>query len=213
MVGKKEKRGGETFYRSVAVGTMTLEGGEVEEIESTWGWAVAAGVIMAVIGVFAMVYPVVTSVGVVFALGIALVVGALAQLVYAFTAGKVSGFLWHVLVAMVYALIGTLVLVYPLSGLATLTLLLAAYFLVSGLSKIVIAFESMETRSWGWMLVSGILSLILGVLVWTAWPVGSLWFIGLIVGIDLFFAGISLAITATSVHSLIKEEQAESMEM
>jgi len=204
----KEGPGGKTFYKSVAVGSMTLEGGDVEAIESSWGWAVAAGVVMAIIGIFAMVYPVLTSVGTVFAIGAVIVVASISQLVHAFTVGRVGGFFWHLFVAFVYAAVGLMLLAYPLGGVITLTFLLSVYFMVSGVSKAAIALMSMDTHSWGWMLASGILSVILGILVITSWPVGSLWFLGFIVGIDLFFGGISLAATASSVHSMLKEKQA-----
>lgn len=200
------KSEGKTFYRSVATGTMSMDLTEREAIDRGWGWAVAMGIVMIILGALAIIYPAMTSVGVTFLLGLVLVVAGVAQLVHAFGVRGWSGFFWHLLIAITYAVIGVLLLTYPLGGLVTLTFLLAIYFLLSGIFKVVLSLSSRDTSGWGWMLTSGILSLILGVLVWTSWPVGSLWFIGLLVGIDLVLAGFSLAAMAISVHSMAKEE-------
>ncbi|MDO8507663.1 MAG: HdeD family acid-resistance protein [bacterium] len=213
MTDDKEKKvdsisgkDGKTFYRSVATGTMSMDLSEREAIDRGWGWAVTMGIVMIVLGALAVVYPIVTSVGVTFLLGVVLVVAGVAQLVQAFSVRGWSGFFWHTLVAITYAVIGVLLLTYPLGGLVTLTFLLALYLLISGVFKVVISLSSREVSGWGWMLTSGILSVILGVLVWASWPVGSLWFIGLLVGIDLVLVGFSLSAMALSAHSREQEE-------
>lgn len=200
-----QKRGGKTFYRSVATGTMSMDVSEREAIDRGWGWAVAMGTLMIVLGALAIIYPALTSVGVELILGVVLVGAGIVQLVYAFGVRGWKGFFWHLLIAITYATIGILLLVYPLGGLVTLTFLLALYLMISGVFKAVISLSSRDVSGWGWLLASGILSVVLGVLVWLNWPLSSFWFIGLIVGIDLVMAGFSLAAMAISVHSVAEE--------
>lgn len=201
------KSEGKTFYKSVATGTMSMDLTDTEAIDRGWGWGVTMGILMIILGALAIVYPAMTSVGVEMLLGAVLVGAGVVQVVYAFGVRGWKGFFWHLLVAITYAVIGVLLLTYPLGGLVTLTFLLALYFLISGVFKVVVSLTSRDVSGWGWVLTSGIASLILGVLVWTSWPIGSLWFIGLLVGIDLIFAGFSLAAMAISVHSMAKEEE------
>lgn len=207
MMEEKRGRKGETFYKSVATGTMEMNVADVEEMDKGWGWAVVGGILMTLLGAVAIVYPAITSVSVVYLLGAVLAVGAVVQLVHAFSVRNWKGFFWHLLIAAVYAIAGVMLLVYPLGGLITLTLVLALYFFISGILKIVLSISARHsTTGWGWMLFSGILALVLGVLIWASWPIGSLWFIGLLVGIDLIVGGFSLAAMGISVHSMAKEE-------
>lgn len=205
--GSRSSEQGKTFYRSIATGTMSMDVTDREAIDRGWSWAVTMGILMIVLGALAIVYPVLTSVGVTYLLGVVLAGAGLVQLVYALGVRGWRGFFWHILIAVTYGVIGVLLLTYPLGGLITLTFLLALYFLISGLFKVVISLSSREVSGWGWVLTSGILSLVLGVLIWTSWPIGSLWFIGLLVGIDLVFVGFSLAAMAIKVHSLEREEK------
>lgn len=211
--GKKEKNldsisgsKGKTFYRSVATGTMSMNISDREAVDKGWGWGVTMGILMIILGALAIIYPAMTSVGVAMLLGAVLVGAGIVQIVYAFSVRGWKGFFWHVLIAITYAVIGVMLLTYPLGGIVTLTFLLALYFLISGVFKVVVSLTSRDVSGWGWVLTSGITSLILGVLIWTSWPIGSLWFVGLLVGIDLVFAGFSLAAMAISVHSMAKEE-------
>jgi uncharacterized membrane protein HdeD (DUF308 family) len=197
---------GKTFYKSVATGTMSMDMTDTEAIDRGWGWGVTMGILMIILGALAIIYPAMTSVGVTYLLGAVLVGAGIVQLVYAFGVRGWKGFFWHVLIAITYGVIGVLLLTYPLGGLVTLTFLLALYFLISGVFKVIVSLTSRDVSGWGWVLTSGIASLVLGALVWTSWPVDSLWFVGLLVGIDLVFAGFSLAAMAVTVHSMAKEE-------
>jgi uncharacterized membrane protein HdeD (DUF308 family) len=96
--------------------------------------------------------------------------------------------LWSVL-ALVS---GIYLLAFPLDGALTLTMLLAIFFVLSGMLKCLIALTNKDLPRWRWLLVSGLLSIILGVLIWNQLPFSALWILGLFVGIDLIFWGITL---------------------
>jgi len=80
----------------------------------------------------------------------------------------------------------------PVFALLSLTILLAAYFFVAGIFEIVFAFQLKPEKGWGWMLTSGAMSLLLGIMIWRQWPVSGAWAIGILVGIKLLFAGMTM---------------------
>ncbi len=159
-----------------------------------WGWLMALGILMILLGVIAIGAPLVAALAVDFLVGWLLVIGGLAHLIDSFRSHKWGGFLLELLTGALFLVIGILLLVHPLRGVLTLTMLLGLFFLIEGLFKIVLAVEMRKIWSWGWLLVSGILALIIGLLIWRQWPSSAAWAIGLLLGIDLIFGGWSMII-------------------
>jgi uncharacterized membrane protein HdeD (DUF308 family) len=87
---------------------------------------------------------------------------------------------------------GIILLIFPLAGVITLTMFLAAYFVAAGILKAIYALQHRGMSGWGWALGSGLISIALGVLIWSGFPGTALWALGLIVGIDLIFYGWAL---------------------
>ena len=110
------------------------------------------------------------------------------------------GFLLELLSAVLYLGVGILLLVNPLEGALALTIVLAAFLVVEGIFKIIMAMRVRDHDGWGWLLASGILSVTLGVLIWAQWPASGLWVIGLLVGIQLLFTGWSLVMLALAAR-------------
>ncbi len=196
----EEKKESKTFYKSVATGALYTDRNEAEALSRHWVWAVVIGIVMMVLGAIAIVYPAMTSVSAVIVLGIVLIAAAVAQFIHAINIRGWSGFFWHTLVALTYVVIGILLLVYPLGGLITLTLLLSIYLVLSGVFKIILSVVSRYVGNWGWMLFSGIVAVGLGVIVFLSWPLSTIWFLGLLVGIDLVIGGFSLAALGTKAQ-------------
>jgi uncharacterized membrane protein HdeD (DUF308 family) len=96
--------------------------------------------------------------------------------------------------------VGIVLLVAPLQGALALTIVLAVFLLVEGVFKIITAFRVRDHRGWGWLLASGIVSVILGLLIWAQWPASGLWVIGLLVAIQLLFTGWSLVMLALAAR-------------
>jgi len=166
-----------------------------------WGWLLALGILMIVLGVVAIAAPVVATLAVQIALGWILMVGGIAQGVHAFMVQGWGGFLLQLLSAALYLLIGVLLLVNPVEGALALTFVLAVFLIVEGVFKVVLALRVRPQRGWGWPLASGVVSLILGILIWSEWPVAGLWVIGLLVGIQLLFTGWSLVMLALAARA------------
>lgn len=176
----------------------------IEEIQKHWGRFLALGILLVIIGTVAVAAATVTSLVTVAFLGVILLLGGIAKLVYSFWAREWSGFFISLLVGLLYAVTGVLFLAKPIPALAALTLLVGSLLIVSGIFKIGVALRY-RFEQWGWILFSGIVSLLLGCLVVAEWPAGSLWIIGLFVGIDLIIYGwtsILLAIGARQFSRL-----------
>lgn len=173
----------------------------MDALSRNWGWLLAVGILMIVLGVFAIGAPVVATIAVQFMLGWILVIGGIAEGIHAFMAQRWRGFLLQLLSAILYLVVGVLLLVNPVGGALALTIVLAAFLIVEGIFKIVMAWRVRDHRNWGWLLASGILSLILGALIWAEWPSSALWVIGLLVGIQLLFTGWSLVMLALAARA------------
>jgi uncharacterized membrane protein HdeD (DUF308 family) len=111
------------------------------------------------------------------------------------------GFGWSMLSALLAVLLGLILIARPLAGVLTLTMVLIAFFILEGITAIVVAVQHREQlRSWGWVLFSGIVDLLLAYLIWAGWPSSADWAIGLLVGINMVFLGLSLLMTALAAR-------------
>ena len=111
------------------------------------------------------------------------------------------GFAWSLLTALLAILFGLILIFRPLAGALTLTMILVAFFILEGVTAIVLAVRHREhLRSWGWVLFSGIVDLLLAYLIWAGWPSSADWAIGLLVGINMLFFGLSLVMTALTAR-------------
>jgi uncharacterized membrane protein HdeD (DUF308 family) len=173
----------------------------MDALSRNWGWLLALGILMIILGVIAMAAPVVATIAVQFLLGWLLVISGIAEGIHAFMAQGWRGFLFELLSAVLYLGVGIVLLVAPLEGALALTFVLAVFLLVEGIFKIITALRVRDHRGWGWLLASGIVSVILGVLIWAQWPASGLWVIGLLVAIQLLFTGWSLVMLALLARS------------
>lgn len=173
----------------------------MEVLSRNWRWLLALGILMIILGVFAIGAPVVATIAFQVVLGWILVIGGIAQGVHAFMAKGWGGFLFELLSALLYLAVGALLLVNPVEGALALTIVLAAFLIVEGIFKIVMAWRVRGHARWGWLLASGILSLILGALIWAQWPSSALWVIGLLVGVHLLFTGWALIMLALAARA------------
>lgn len=172
----------------------------MEALSRNWGWLLAVGILMIVLGVIAIATPVYATFAVQVLLGWILIIGGIGQGIHAFMTKGWSGFLFELLGAILYLVVGILLLVNPVKGALALTLVLAAFLVVEGIFKIIMGWRVRGHRGWGWLLGSGIVSVILGVLIWAEWPASGLWVIGLLVGVHLVFTGWALVMLALAAR-------------
>lgn len=173
----------------------------LESASKNWGWVLASGIAFVVLGVIALAFSVMTTLASVFVLGWILAFAGIFEAVHAFKLPRWSGVLLELLVAILYVVVGVLMIVRPAAGALSLTLLIGAFFLAGGLFRIVAAVAG-RPPNWGWLLLSGIVTLLLGLLIVAEWPASGLWVIGMFLGIDLLFSGTSLIMFAFGLRNL-----------
>lgn len=161
----------------------------VAELHHRWGWFVALGVALILLGIMAFLNMLVATVASVYTIGMLMLIGAAIQIAQAFSVKSWSSFAWWVLGGVIYALAGIAALINPLMASAFLTLFLAAALVASGITRIAVGFQSRPAHNWGWMVISGLITLIAGLVIALGWPVNSLWVLGMFLSIDLLFQG------------------------
>ena len=174
---------------------------ELNVLRGDWFWFVLLGLALVVLGTIALGSVVIASLATAVALGILILLGGVAETVGAFWCRGWSGFFLHLLSGVLSLVIGVLFLRAPVGALLALTLLVASFLMVGGIFKIVAA-VSYRFAAWGWPLLSGIIDLLLGVLIWQEWPASALWVIGLFVGINLVFRGFNWIGLGLSLRAL-----------
>lgn len=173
----------------------------VAEVRSSWGWFMTLGVLFVLGGAACVIGEVTATFATVLVFGWILLFSGAVALVHTFQTRSWSGFLLSLLTALLRGFTGYLLIRYPLAGAATLTLILASFFIVGGLFRAIGA-GMLNFPRCGWSVFSGVLSVVLGTMLLVQMPVSSVWFIGFAVGIDLIFDGVSLIGLATALHTL-----------
>lgn len=159
----------------------------------SWGWLFVIGILLVILGIVCVAAPVVTTLFSMVAFGWLLIFSGILKIIYSFRFWKDewSGFFVFLLAGLIYLVVGGLILYNPVTSAASLTLLLAVFFLVLGVFRIAGAI-AFQLSNKAWVIVDGILAFILGVLILAHWPSSALWVIGLFIGIDLIFSGVTL---------------------
>jgi len=158
------------------------------------------GILMLICGFLAITLPLASGIGVAIVIGWLLLVGGVWHLLFGFRSGSgIGGFLWQLLLAIVYGAAGLMLLFYPLAGLAWLTLVLATFLLIEAALEFVLYFNIRRRVNAGWVLFDAIITLLLGILIWARWPFSSVWAIGTLIGVSLIFSGISRLMLSSAV--------------
>jgi uncharacterized membrane protein HdeD (DUF308 family) len=158
------------------------------ELVRNWGWFLAFGIGLVLLGVLAIARSVAATVASMLFFGWLLLIAAGIEIVQAIMVGKWAGLFQHWLGAVLFGVLGAMMVWRPVATAEVLTLLIGALFLVAGLFKLITPFV-VSLPDWGWHALSGIVTLVLGILILAQWPVSGLWVIGLFVGIELIFYG------------------------
>jgi uncharacterized membrane protein HdeD (DUF308 family) len=155
------------------------------------GGSLAWAILLIVFGLLAIALPMGTSLGIVLIAAWLIILSGGFQFIHAFQSGSAGHMVWKLLVAIVYLVAGFYFLLHPLLSLASFTLALAFFFVAEGVVDLIGYFQNSGMAGAGWILFDGIVTLILGVLVWRQWPSSSSWVIGTLVGISLLMTGIT----------------------
>jgi uncharacterized membrane protein HdeD (DUF308 family) len=165
-------------------------------VKKSLGWSIALSVLMIVAGILAIASPLAAGIAVNILVAWLLIFSGCVHLVFAWYRPSAGGFVWELLLGVLYIFIGVYLLMHPVAGLETLTIALAIYLFAEAILEFVLGFTLRPLPGSGWLVFDGIVTLILAVMIWRTWPSSTGWVIGLLVGISMLFSGASrLAIT------------------
>jgi uncharacterized membrane protein HdeD (DUF308 family) len=158
------------------------------------------GIVLIALGVAAVLTPAVAGSTVVIVIGFILLIAGIVSVVRGLKAEAGTEKAMGIILGIITGLAGIAVIGHPILGLAFLTLLLVGYFVAEGVWKIVVSFRYRPATGWKWLLASGALSLLLGLLIWNQWPVSGMWAVGVLVGVNLFGTGLALVTLASTLN-------------
>mgnify|MGYP002779867753 CR=1 FL=1 len=177
---------------------------DLSAVRGGWAWLLALGGVLVLAGMLAVSMAFVATLATVVVIAATTLVGGFLELASAVWARRWQGVVLHVVVGALYVVAGFLMLNHPVQTAEAFTLLMAALFLVGGLFRVAVA-VALRFHHWGWAALSGVVSVVLGVLIWRAWPESSFWVIGTFVGIDLLVTGWTWVMLALALRSLPAE--------
>ena len=163
---------------------------EIQAIRGKWIWLVVLGIALIVLGTILLGSPVIATLATVTAIGVLILLGGGIEAVGAFWCQEWSGFFLALLSGILGIVVGLMLLANPIQGGITLTILLASFLFVGGIFKAVASIAH-RFEGWGWLLLSGVIDVVIGVMIWRELPMSGLTIIGVLVGISLIFRGVS----------------------
>jgi uncharacterized membrane protein HdeD (DUF308 family) len=166
------------------------------------GTSLALSIVLIIFGILAIALPMVSSIGIAIVIGWMVIFAGIAQLVHAFQSKGIGPILWKVLVALIYLVAGFSLIARPAAGVAGLTLVFGLFLFAEGIADIVAYFATRKSGASSWMLLDGIITLLLGFLIWNRWPSSSLWVIGTFVGISMIMTGTTRLMMSLAVRKL-----------
>jgi uncharacterized membrane protein HdeD (DUF308 family) len=188
-----------------SVFSMTPQGLDV--VKTNWAWFFGLGAALIVLGIVAISVPLAVSLAAEILCGWLFLIAGIAHVIHAFRCKGWSGVFWSLLAGFLFAIAGWYLVTNPGAGVIVLTLVVAAMFLAEGIFKFVMAFQVRPMQNWGWLAVNGVVSFLLGALIWSRWPGDAAWVIGLLVGIDMIVGGAAMIAVAFSARDFKPENQ------
>ena len=174
---------------------------DIQGLQRNWGWLLALGIISIILGILALGSSAFFTIASMIFFGWILLIMGILELVYSFWQRHWGGFFLHLLNGILAGVVGVILIGNPAASALFLTLMLAMFFMAAGLFRIITSL-AMRFPSWGWRLFNGIITLLLGILLWAQWPLSGLWAIGMFIGVDLIFSGWASVMLALAARSL-----------
>jgi uncharacterized membrane protein HdeD (DUF308 family) len=178
----------------MTISSGILQGGagsDIAPLRAKWGWVVALGVVYLITGFVALGSVVLATVASVLVVGVMMIIAGVAEVINAFQLKSWGKFLLWALLGLLYIIAGFMAFENPVLAAVVLTLVLGVSLFASGAMRIFLAFSMKRETPWIWVAISGVITLLLGLLILTRWPINSVYILGLFLGIDLVIAGAS----------------------
>jgi len=172
-------------------------------IHQHWKLFLFEGILMVVLGMLAVGLPNISTLEIELLVGWLLIIGGGFRVATIFRERHMPGFWWSLVSGIIAVAVGVILIARPLQGVITLTLVIAAFFVIEGVAAVFVALDFRHhLRHWGLMLFSGLINLVLAYLIWRGWPNTATWVIGLYLGIYMIFFGVPLIMTAIAARRI-----------
>jgi uncharacterized membrane protein HdeD (DUF308 family) len=172
-------------------------------VKAHWKAFLFEGILLAVLGLAAMIVPAFASLAVTIFLGWMFLIAGIGGLIVTYWAREMPGFWWSLISAALAVLAGLILLARPMQGVLTLTIVVGAYFIAEGVASIMYALEHRRelTGRWSWLVIAGLMDIVIAFIIIAGLPGSAEWALGLLVGLNLLFGGATLIGVALAAHS------------
>jgi len=177
---------------------------EKDSVNSAGSRMKVLGAIAITLGILALLVPALTGFSIVILLGVLVLFAGIVRIIWAFQADSLGRGLPVFAIGGLTLLCGIALIANPLFVSGVLTVLLAAYFILDGIFELAASFRVRPERGWGWLLSGGIVSVLLGFMIWAQFPLSGVWAIGILLGIKLLFVGLIMVSGASTLHTLAR---------
>ena len=160
----------------------------IKQLKENWSWYLLLGIALVILGILAIIFSVTSTLISIIYLGVFFVIFGIFEAAQALKTSKWSNFFLHLFLSILYIVGGIFMITNPHLNAVSLTLVMAIFFVISGIFRIVYALAS-DIPHKGWLVFNGIVTVILGGMIWYEWPYSGLWVIGTLVGVDAIFTG------------------------
>jgi uncharacterized membrane protein HdeD (DUF308 family) len=171
-----------------------------EELRHKWGWFLALGIALIILGTIALAIMPAATIATVMVLGWLMMFSGVVEAIHGFQVRGWRGMVLHLVAGVLGIAVGLLIVTHPIAGALAWTMLFASFFTVIGMFRLMTAIR-LKFPHWGWSAFDGAITLLLGILLFANWPLSGLWFLGLSIGISLVLRGWSYAMLAFAVRS------------
>jgi uncharacterized membrane protein HdeD (DUF308 family) len=162
------------------------------------------GIIAIVLGILALLTPVLTGFSIVILLGVLVLIAGIDRIIWAFQADSLGRGLLMFAIGGLTLLCGIALIAHPLFISGVVTVLLAAYFILDGIFEFTAGLRIRPEEGWGWLLAGGIVSVLLGFMIWVQFPLSGVWAMGILLGIKMIFIGLIMVMATSAVRTLAR---------
>jgi len=165
-------------------------------------WLIVWSTVTFICGILAIILPLTISFGIALIIGCLILAAGIGHLFFAFDTRSIGGFLWQILLSLLYAMAAICLVVNPLFSVLSLSLFLAIFLLLEGILEFALYFRLRRFHHSIWLLIDGIGTSVLGILMLSQWPPASPEIIGALIGISLMLSAVSRLIFTMAIRAL-----------
>lgn len=189
--------------------SLSIRNSLIQGIQENAGITKSIGIALLIIGFLAVCAPVVAGVSITVVVGLLLLVAGIGQCILAFRVDAFGRGLFVLIMGLLTLLVGIYMSFQPAAALVSITFFLAIYFVVTGIVEILTAIRLRPAQGWNWMLVSAIVTFLLGMMIWLQFPLSGLWAIGVLFGVKMMFSGATLLSLGSAAKKLAGAAESE----